>query len=78
MYVPLCCYSIFVFIVIFAVTLVETPDFYGPKSKQQQQQQDVMMAEEEMRSKVAWPSRKPWKLMQDTVPSFDQQQMMQL
>jgi len=37
----------------FAVTLVETPDFYGPKSKQQQQQQHDMMAQEEMHSKVA-------------------------
>ena len=69
------------FNVTFAVTLVDTPDFYGPKSKQQQQQQQqqhAMMDQEETHSKVAWPSRKPWKLMQDTVSSSDQQQMVQL
>ncbi len=67
-------------LVIFAVTLVETPDFYGPKSKQQQQQQQQhdMMAQEEMHSKVASASKKPWKLMQDTVSKSEQQQMMQL
>ncbi|DBB15766.1 TPA: hypothetical protein ACH3X3_003968 [Trebouxia sp. C0006] len=62
-----------------SVTLVETPDFYGPKSKQQQQQQQHdMMAQEEMHSKVASSSKMSWKLMQDTVSSSDQQQMMQL
>ena len=61
------------------MTLVETPDFYGPKSKQQQQQQQhVMMAQNEMHSKIALSSKRPWKLMQDTVSSSDQQQMMQL
>ena len=59
----------------FAVTLVDTPDFFGPKSKQQQH---AMMDQEEMHSKVAWPSRKPWKLMQDAVSTSDQQQMVQL
>lgn len=76
------CTSLLLFyacLVIFAVTLVETPDFYGPKSKQQQQQQQHdMMAQEEMHSKVASSSKMSWKLMQDTVSSSDQQQMMQL
>jgi len=78
----LCMYKYAVFhacLVIFAVTLVETPDFYGPKSKQQQQQQQHdLMAQEEMHSKVASSSKMSWKPMQDTVSSSDQQQMMQL
>ncbi|KAL0019729.1 hypothetical protein WJX77_006458 [Trebouxia sp. C0004] len=57
-----------------SVTLVETPDFYGPKFKQQH----AMMAQEQMHSKVARSGRKPWKLMQDTVSPFGQKQMMQL